>query len=131
MIRSSRRLPIVALTAAFIMLSQSALAQRGQELEGRIGLGMSKIGPGQKPAISVDWQATQATSFEFNIAIDTSENNNFLEAGAIVSRNLFIEENLSYFLYLGGAAISKQVNGVNQNGYGIDAGVGVLMPRLW
>ncbi|NCN26146.1 hypothetical protein GW915_01100 [bacterium] len=105
-------------------LSPLTLAQSDQELEGRIGLGVSNIGPNSTESISVDWQATQATSFEFNIGVDTAENNNYLEAGLRVNRNLFIEENLAYFLYIGGAAISQQVTGINKNGYGIDAGIG-------
>lgn len=121
MYRSFHRLFFVSL---IVLSTSNAFSQSDQELEGRIGLGVSNVGPNSTESISVDWQATQASSFEFNLGVDTSENNNYLEAGMRVNRNLFIEEHLAYFLYIGGAAISQQVNGVNKNGYGIDAGMG-------
>jgi hypothetical protein len=115
-----------ALFFTFLVLNLRTLnaQENDPELAGRIGLGFSNLGPNYNEALSVDWQATQATSFEFNLAVDTKPNNNYLQPGIIAHRNLFIEKQQVYFLFIGGSLISHQVNGVNQNGYGIDGGVG-------
>jgi hypothetical protein len=104
--------------------AQAADEEGDSELTGRIGLGFSNLGPSQKEALSVDWQATQASSFEFNLALDTRSKNNYLQTGIRANRNLFIEKYQSYFLYFGGSLISQQVSGSNQNGYGLDGGLG-------
>jgi hypothetical protein len=114
---------LIFLVSAILMGNLKA-EENDSELAGRIGLGFANLGPNHEEALSVDWQATQATSFEFNLAVDTKPNNNYLQPGIRASRNLFIERNQSYFLYIGGSLISHQVNSVNRNGYGIDGGVG-------
>jgi hypothetical protein len=87
------------------------------------------------PTLSFDWQATQATAFEFDLGIDTQASNSSLGLGLRYYRNLYVEDNVFYHLYLGGGLISLTSSGDNAAGYLLEAGVGTKfflqgMPNL-
>jgi|GEM_PF-1443982 len=94
----------------------------GKNLRGRWGFGLANIGPGQTPTLSADWHVTQASGFEFDLGVDTSSNANLMSLAARFNRNLFIEDHLLYYLYLGAGLISQQVADENASGYLVEAG---------
>jgi len=120
---SARRVLFLSLLVSSLNLSFSAAAK---DLSGRIGVGVSNISPGlsEPPSVSVDWQATSSSSFEFGLGTDTRSSQSFLTLGVRYNRSLFIEENQSYFLYMGGGLISQTTSGVNNSGFGAEAGGG-------
>lgn len=95
-----------------------------KDLSHRFGIGASNIGPGRTPTLSLDWQASRATAFEFNLGVNTTATDNELMLGLRFSRNLYIEENQFYFLYVGGGLVSQQISGSNRSGYLFETGGG-------
>jgi hypothetical protein len=102
----------------------SRAAARGKDLRGRWGLGVANIGPSQTPTVSADWHVTQASGFSFDLGVDTSAAANLLSLAARFNRNLFIEDYMLYYLYLGGGLVSQQGSGAtdSSSGYLVEAG---------
>ncbi len=91
----------------------------GRDMSGRWGLGVSNIGPGLFPGLSLDWQMSQVGSTQFLLGIDTATGSNHLLLGARYNRNLFIEESLHFSINFGGGLQSTAANG---SGFFIDTG---------
>lgn len=119
------RLAARSLRTLFIITSLSAAPLwAAKDLSNRFGIGAANIGPDQTPSLSLDWQATRATALEFNLGVNTTTHDNLLILGLRYSRNLYIEENLFYFLYVGGGLVSQQVGGNNRSGAIVETGGG-------
>ena len=110
----------------FALLAVLFLSPLGfaKSLSERVGFGVSNFGPNLVPALSVDWRPTEATSFEANLALNTSSQSNLLDLGIRYWRNLYIEDNLYYALYVGAGLISQRVSGSNQSGFTLSGGAG-------
>jgi len=105
----------------------------GKDLNGRIGLGATNLGPGfESPALSVDWQLNEATAVEVNFALDNQDTNNVFLLSARYARNLFIENHLHFAIFIGGGILSKSHAGSNASGYTLDSGVSAkfFLPNL-
>ena len=98
------------------------LNNRGKDLSKRWGLGIANIGPKQQPTLSVDWNLTQASGFQFDLGMDTTKDDSLLSLAVRFNRSLFIEDHQLYFLYFGGGLLSQQVDGENDSGYLLEAG---------
>lgn len=95
-----------------------------KNLAGRFGLGMSRLGPSESPALSVDWQMSQASSLQLQLSMDhTKSTNNFI-VDALFSRNIFIEQALHFFIYGGAGLLSEKVGSSNKSGLLAEGGVG-------
>lgn len=96
-----------------------------KDLTGRFGLGGSNLGPqDQTPCVSLDWHANRAAHFEANLGIRSKTDNNLLLLDFRYSRNIFIEEQTLYFLYMGGGIMSEQLAGDNKSGWVLETGAG-------
>ncbi len=96
-----------------------------KDLSGRFGLGATNIGPqGQTPTLSLDWHANRAAHFEGNLGMRSKSRNNLLIVGGRYSRNLYIEEQTLFFMYLGAGLLSEQIQGDSKSGYQLETGAG-------
>lgn len=106
----------------FVTISTPALAK---DLSGRLGVGLSNIGSRSTEAFSIDWQSTRATSFEINLGLDTQKNEGGWELGFRASRNLFIEDNLLFSIFVGASLLQqKTTTGTANTGYMVETGLG-------
>ncbi len=109
---------------SLVLVLGSASLAGARPAEGRFGFGVSHIGPGQVPQISVAWKGSQASSFHAHTGFSTQDAASRFDLGVQFNRNLFIEENQDFYFYLGGALSSRQQAGVGQSGYVLSAGAG-------
>ena len=97
---------------------------RPKDLSGRFGLGVTNLGPKASPLLSVDWQTSRSASLEVNLGVDSLRDNNSFVVLSRFSRNMFLEENMHFFLYLGGGFSSGQEGGKTHSGLLVEAGSG-------
>ena len=114
-------LSLAALIAAFTSLNAGA-----KDLIGRLGVGVSNIGAKTTEAFSIDWQLTQASGVEANLGLATQSESGGWELGIRASRNLFVEDNMLFSLFVGGAVLQQKVGGVSSTGYLIETGLGSI-----
>jgi len=88
------------------------------------GFGVSHIGNGQIPQLSVAWKSSQATTLEGHSGFSTEAGATHFELGVQFNRNLFIEENQDFYFYLGGSMNSRDNSGVSASGYSLETGAG-------
>lgn len=107
-----------------ICATQFATAGHCKDLTGRLGVGVSNIGLKTTEALSVDWQATQATAFEVNLGLATQSSSGGWDLGFRASRNLFIEDNMLFSVFVGGALVQEKTSGISKTGYLVETGLG-------
>lgn len=87
-------------------------------------MGLSNVGAQSTEAISLDWQPTQATGFEVNLGLDTQNSTGGWEFGLRASRNLFIEDNMIFSLFVGGSLVQQKTSTTSNTGYRVETGLG-------
>ncbi len=98
---------------------------QSKDLANRLGVGISNIGALSKEAVSLDWQLTNATGFEVNFALATQgDENGGWDLGFRASRNIFIEDNMLFSLFVGGGLLQSKTSGTSATGYLIETGLG-------
>ncbi len=105
--------------------SMTHMPGQPKDLSNRFGVGVTNLGPKMTPQVSVDWQTSRSAAVQFNLGFDSLRNNNEIFISGRFARNMFIEENLQMFLFLGGGVSSGQSNGKSQSGITLEAGPGV------
>jgi len=89
------------------------------------GFGVSHIGNGQVPKLSVAWKNSQSTTLQAYTGFSNEAAASNFSVGAEFQRNLFIEDNQDFYFYLGGGFDSNQVeNGSGSLGYILESGAG-------
>jgi hypothetical protein len=97
------------------------------------GFGVSHIGFGQTPQLSVAWKNSASTSLEAHSGFSSASDTSRFEVGAQFNRNLFIEENQDFYFYIGGAMHSGETDGARSgSGYTLSTGAGseIFLPGL-
>ncbi|HVJ63970.1 MAG TPA: hypothetical protein VM901_01810 [Bdellovibrionota bacterium] len=121
---ASRPHNFVGTARGLLAVAVLSLSAHAKDLSGRLGMGISNVGGSTTEAVSVDWQLTQATSFEANLGLSTKGDNGGWDLGFRASRNLFIEENMLFSLFVGGALVQEKENAISATGYMLEAGLG-------
>ena len=114
----------LAILVVLGLIASRPVHAAAKTLPGRLGFGFTNLGTGLTPALSLDWISAVASSLDFQIGLDTQQNQNLMILGTRYFRNLFLEDNMNYGLYVGGGLISQQVAGAGQSGYYVETGAG-------
>lgn len=112
------------LTSVAVILTFFSPRAQAKDLSNRLGVGLSNIGSRSTEAFSLDWQLTQATGFELNLGLATRGSVGGWDIGFRASRNLFIEDNMLFALFVGGGLLQEKVAGASSTGYMIETGIG-------
>ncbi len=98
-----------------------------RNLSGRLGAGATHVGPGEgtAPLFSILYHQGISSSFGGLFGIDTQTSTNTLMMGAQYKRNLFIEEQLNFYVGMSGGLLTKTPPGATSaSGYLLEAVLG-------
>jgi hypothetical protein len=124
---TSKIAPYMRLTGLLLALGlfvSGLSSASAKDLSNRMGVGISNIGNKTTESVSLDWQLTNATGVEANFGLATQSDAGGWDLGFRASRNLFIEENMLFSLFVGAALKQNKVAGASSTGYLIETGVG-------
>jgi len=124
----NQHLQFVIVFLSFFAVSNA----KAKDLQDRMGLGLTNIGSRSLEAASLDWQITNATAFELNFGLDTQSNSGGWQLGVRGSRNLYVEDNMLFSLFIGAALAQEKTSGASSTGYLVETGIGskFFMPGL-
>jgi len=96
-----------------------------KNLTGRFGIGGTLHDFRSTTSLSARLQLTQLTGVGFLAGFDTSDTSNLAVFGAKVLRNAHLEENLNFYVGVGGYVISDKLTGTVATGWELDGLLGV------
>lgn len=126
----SLMIPTLAATVGLpvaLLWALSSTASHARNLNGRFGLGATHVGPGlSAPVMSLNYHQGQASAYGGLFGIDTQTGSNSLVIGGQFQRNLFVEENLNFYVGMTGGLLTLTAAGatVSSSGYMLEAALG-------
>ena len=108
---------ILLVIVAFLLSITNATAKN---LDGRIGPGVVLTDFQRAPALSVRWSPSQWVTTDYLLGFNTDDSVNLTLLGVKVVRHFILEENLNFYLGVGGYYLAAKVDGAALVSTGIE-----------